>query len=130
MDFLNHLKDISDSPLAFIGYCFVAFLWAYRYFLINRPKSKLSDIVKSFDSDNEKNKAIESLLGTKPPRGLVGDQILEWYQINNKQKSKSLLLLGYIATLLTIIVIIGLTFYKTNKDKHKPPILIEQRVNK
>lgn len=132
MKFLDHLKYIASSPLAFVGYALVIFLWGYRYWVINHPKSKLKEILLTFKSDTEKIRAVKLLTGTEPPTGLTGSQILKWYEINNKQKSKSLLLLAYSFTLLTLIVVIGLAFYKSSskEESHKPPILIDERVNK
>ena len=133
MRFLQYLKEIANSPLAYIGYALVIFLWAFRYWILNSPKSKIKDILGTFKSDSEKNEAIKSLTGIEPPRGLNGKQILNWYENNNRQRSKSLLLLAYLASLLTIILIVGLAYYKTTLPKqeiHKPPILIDERVNK
>ncbi len=85
----------------------------------------------SYRSDAERLKALNALLGTEPPVGLKGAEILEWTKIQAKGSSRVLVLIAYISTLLTVCVIVGLAINNARSAKdHLPPELVNSSASR
>ena len=110
-DFLSHLKEIAVSPLAFAGYIFVIFFWAY-YFWINRKNS----IINSFKEDSGKLSALKELVNDSVPEGI---DPITWYQLKLKSKKTNQLFLSFIATLLAVILLFTLYVFTAAESMPK-----------
>jgi hypothetical protein len=84
-----------------------------------------------YTSDAERTKAIGRLLGTEPPRGLQGEQILAWAKMQTSYGTRVILVVAYAATLLTAIVIVSMALFRPpDGDAHKAPVLIDTSVER
>ena len=73
------------------------------------------NILKQYKKESQRNKALGTLLGTEPPGGLTENGILEWTKLKIKEKTRIVILIAYIATLITAITILGITYQKTQE---------------
>src|SRR3974390_177 len=109
--FLEHLKDIATSPLAYVGYLAALAAWVGRLWMVNSPQQQASKIVAAFKDDRQRAEALGTLLGEKPPTGLARKEILDWVRIKSKEKARFHLIFAYVCTLVTAVAVIGLAVH-------------------
>jgi hypothetical protein len=103
--FLKAIPQAAQSPLALVAYVMVVAAWVLRAWLKSRPASDALKILKLYEGDSDRTKALEKLVGVRPPSGLTGNEaILTWVRINSADKSKVLIVFVWIATVLAILV--------------------------
>jgi hypothetical protein len=127
--FIDSLRTVAASPLALIAYSVVVSAWVARSWLAHRPQARAKEILLAYTSDSQRTRALEGLLGSRPPHGLQTSQILDWVRIESHHKTRSLLLVAYVATLLTMVLVVGIAVYqaKTVVDTSVPQ-LIDTRI--
>jgi hypothetical protein len=116
-DFLNALKDVATSPYAFVGYALVVCVWIMREWFVSQPQKKAAVILKQYTKDEDRTNALRELVGTAPPKGLKPDEILDWVKTKAKEKSRILLLIAYLSTLV-VALIIGVIAIKESTEHH------------
>lgn len=117
-NFLEYLKDIASSPLAFVGYIIVIIFWSFFVWLNYKR-----NVIEAFTEEKKKIIALESLLDTKPPKG--ADPI-KWLALKLKGKIHSYLFFSFLSTLLTAIILFTIaTFNSTSKEKGSSPSQID-----
>jgi hypothetical protein len=103
--FLKQLPVVAKSPLAFVAYVLVTAAWVLTYWLKGQPERKAEEILKQFADDKARLEALKQILKRDPPKGLTGNvAILRWVQQTSRGRSQMLLLIGWISTLVAIIV--------------------------
>lgn len=125
--FLNALPTAATSPYAYAAYVLLLGAWLVSLWLRGQPHRQTQKILEGFRDDAARNAALAKLLGESPPQGLPREQILEWAQAQARAKSKTYLLIGYVATLVTIVIVmvVALTLARSDSgaDKGQPPTL-------
>src|SRR5271157_5230124 len=106
--FLQSLGVVAGSWQALVGYVVVVAAWTTRSWLVFRPQQQARQIIASYRSDSERIVALRSLLGTEPPKGLKGPEILKWTEIQAKGSTRVFLLVAYVSTLVTVLIVVGL----------------------
>lgn len=125
-EFLLHLREASSSPAALAAYVVVVVAWVTRAWIAYRPARKAREILAMYGSDRERTRALTALLGVQPPVGLRAEDMLQWAALQSSHRSRQLLVLSYVATLLTALVIVGMALYRTQEPpQDKPPVLID-----
>lgn len=104
--FLNALPTAATSPYAYAAYALALAAWVASGWLGAQPQRESQKILQRFKSDRERNEALARLLGQAPPDGLSKKDLLPWVQLQTQAKSKTYLLIAYLATLFALIVII------------------------
>jgi type VI protein secretion system component VasF len=105
--FLKHLPEVAASPLAFVAYCLVIAAWVAAILLTGTQERKTEEILNQFKDDHVRLKALAKLINKEPPEGLTGNKaILEWVTANNRSRSKMLFLVGWILTLVALIIFV------------------------
>jgi hypothetical protein len=125
--FLNALPTAATSPYAYAAYVLLLGSWLVSLWLGGRPQRQTQKILATFRDDAARNTALARLLGESPPRGLPKEQILQWAQSQTGAKSKTYLLIGYVATLVTVIIIgvVALTLANSAVRKSEPPFAFQ-----
>ncbi|HEY4789431.1 MAG TPA: hypothetical protein VIH57_25445 [Bacteroidales bacterium] len=116
-EFLKKLEIVSKSAYALVAYVLLICAWVVIIWIKNNPKRKVLQILKLYKKDSDRNTALKNLLGGDPPNKLDKKNVLEWIKISSKDKQRKLFLIGYIATLITILLIVTITLIKSNNDK-------------
>lgn len=117
--FLNHLEEVATSPMALAAYVALLVVWTLSIWWSHQPQSKSEKILALFKSDRARNTAFEKLLGNQAPRGAA----------QMRYRSRILMLVAYLCTLLTAIVIVSMAMFRPAPDEaHKQPVLIDSRV--
>lgn len=117
--FLSHLEVVAKSPMALAAYIALLVVWTLSIWWGHQPQSKTEKILALFKSDQARSNAFEKLLGNNAPRGVA----------QMRYRSRILMLVAYLCTLLTAIVIVSIAMFRPASDQtHKPPILIDSQV--
>ena len=123
---LQGLREVATSWLALVGYVVVVAAWATRSWLVYRPQRQTRQILAEYRNDSERNVALRSLLGSEPPKGLKRSELLKWAELQAKGSTRVFLLIAYVSTLITILVIVGLAITRgRNQADHRSPVLIK-----
>lgn len=109
--FLNSLKVAATSPLAVVAYVCVVAAWITRIWLVTGPKQRAEHILSKFTDDATRSTALRELLGADPPKGIQKSDIMDWVRIKSSENTRGYLALAYLATLLAIVVIVGMAMY-------------------
>lgn len=118
-EFLVALKDVSTSGYALCGYIVLLTAWVVRSWVSIHPRAKATSILKSYKTDKERTVALTALLGTAPPNGLPETDLLQWVSIKSKERARFFVLLAYVATLVTILGLVGLALKRANDQPVK-----------
>lgn len=130
-EFLMHLGDAAKSTIALVAYVVVIVAWSLRAWLKDQPQRKAEKILAQYGSDAKRTIALKALLGTDPPKGMKKEDILLWVKLQTRYRSRFLLAVAYLSTLVAVVVIVGMAlFYPQNTDKVMPPVLIESTVQR
>jgi hypothetical protein len=125
--FLKAIPQAAQSPLALVAYVIVVAAWVLRAWLKSKPTSDAVKILKLYQSDSDRNIALEKLVGIRPPDGLTGNEaILTWVRINSADKSNVLIVFAWIATLLAILVF-AVAVMKAKNDVPRPVTILLHR---
>jgi hypothetical protein len=128
---LYSLKDVAASPWALIGYVVVVGAWVVRTYLLARPQRRAREILQLYSADAQRTRALEELMGSAPPRGLKEAQVLDWVKIQAKAKTKILLLIAYVSTLVMGTVTVGLAIYHAQPPEDKStPVIVKSKAEK
>ncbi|EEF27717.1 conserved hypothetical protein [Ricinus communis] len=114
LPFLNVLKDSALSHVAMAGYLAIAAAWALRIWLVAHPKHQARRIISLYKDDASKIAALRELLGTAPPLGLKRDELIRWAEIQMRGRTRALLLIAYVITLITGIPTLRVTMAVNN----------------
>ena len=105
LDLLKHLPEAAKSPLAFVAYCLVVAAWVLQQWLATKPQRDAKAILSSFKDDKARLAAIGKIFNETPPRGLQGNEaILEWVKTRSADKTKVLLVVAWLATLVAVLI--------------------------
>jgi hypothetical protein len=105
--FLKQLPTVAKSPLAFVAYCLVVAAWVVSLWLSGQPERKTIEILNTFKGDDARLQALTRLTGKEPPQGLTGNKaILAWVASSNRNRTKTLYLVGWAITLVAVIVFV------------------------
>jgi hypothetical protein len=128
---LSSLKDVASSPWALIGYVVVVGAWVVRTYLLAKPQRRAREILQLYSADAQRTKALEELMGSAPPRGLKESQVLDWVKIQTKARTKVLLLIAYISTLVMSTVVVGLAIYHAQPPEDMSvPVVVKSKVER
>src|SRR5262249_47889551 len=98
--FIQHLADVSSSPLAYLGYALAVGAWVLAAYLRYRPQRKAEEIIKAYKSDKERNIALRTLTGVDPPPNLRQTEALAWVRLKSKERTQTLMLIAYAITVI------------------------------
>jgi len=115
--FLNNLEVVSKSKYALIGYALVVIAWVVITWLKSNPKRKAIKILKLYQNDKDRNMALNYLIGIEPPQKMRKEDIIKWVNVQSKNKYRAIMLIGYIATLITVILISSFAYWGDFSDK-------------
>jgi hypothetical protein len=117
--FLNALPAAATSPYAYAAYVLALVAWVATFWLRNQPQRESQKILTEFRDDAARNEALARLLGQAPPEGLAKKQILDWVNIQTRAKSRTYLLIAYLATLVAaiVIVVVALTLARSGDSR-------------
>ena len=118
--FLEALPAAATSPYAYAAYVLALVAWVASLWLGNQPQRESRKIVARYKDDAARNQALAELLGNAPPKGLAKDQILDWVRIQTTAKSKTYLLIAYLATLIAVIVIVVVALARSRETVSNP----------
>ena len=105
LDLLKHLPEAAKSPLAFVAYCLVVAAWVLQQWLATKPQRDAKAILNSFKDDKARLAALGQIFNEPPPQGLKGNQaILEWVKTRSADKTKVLLVVAWLATLIAVLI--------------------------
>jgi hypothetical protein len=128
-DFMSHLGDAATSTIALAAYVVVVLAWTFRIWLKQRLQDKAAKILAQFDSDAERNEALDKLLARRPPPGLPRKDLMRWAALQTRHRSRILVVIAYLSTLTAAIVIVGMALFQpTPHEIHRPPVLIDSVV--
>jgi hypothetical protein len=127
---LSSLKDVAGSPWALIGYVVVVGAWVVRTYLLAKPQREAREILRLYSADTQRTRALEELMGSAPPRGLKDSQVLDWVKIQARAKTKVLMLIAYVSTLVMGTVIVGLAIYHAQPEDNSTPVLVKSKADK
>jgi hypothetical protein len=128
-DFLRHLGDAATSTIALVAYIVVILAWALRTWLIHRPMGKIEKLLDQCVSDEARIEMAGKITGSDPPKGLRKKDLLRWVTLHYKHRSRLMATAAYMATLLTIVIIVGMALYQSSgDDERKPPVLVDTEV--
>lgn len=130
-DFLSRLGEAATSTIALAAYVVVVLAWSFRVWLRHRLQVKIERILEPFGSDAARNEALGKLLGSSPPLGLPKKDLMQWVTLQARLRSQVLATVAYLSTLTAAIVIIGMALFQpVAHEVHKPPVLIDSKVNR
>jgi hypothetical protein len=126
---LDALPTAATSPYAYAAYVVLLGAWLVSLWLRGQPQRETQKILANYRDDEGRNAALARLLGQMPPEGLAKEQIIQWVQEQTRARSKTYLLIGYVATLVTIIIIVvvALTVVRSGQsrvDKPEGPVVL------
>jgi hypothetical protein len=105
LDLLKHIPEAAKSPLAFVAYCLVTAAWVLNQWFATKPQRNAKAILKSFKDDKARLAALGEIFNEPPPHGLTGNQaILEWVKARSSDKSRVLLVVAWLATLVAVLI--------------------------
>src|SRR5687767_8440702 len=104
--FLQALPAAATSPYAFVAYVLALVAWAVSLWIRYRPQRETQKILSRFKDDSSRVDALTKLLGQAPPKGLARSDILEWVRIQSREKTKTYLLVAYLALVFAVIVVV------------------------
>lgn len=130
-DFLGRLGEAATSTLALAAYVVVVLAWVFRVWWRYRLENKAEKILEQFDSDAARNEALGKLLGSSPPQGLPRKDLMEWAIVQTRHRSRVLVTVAYLSTLIAIVVVSGMAWFQpVAHDVRKPPALIDSEVSR
>lgn len=122
--FLTEL--LRNLPAIRTSYAFVVVLvaigaWIWAVYLRQKPQAKTEEILKDFESDDARIKALRELVGPdRIPEKLERAEILEVLKLHYRHKALVLILVAVLATLTAIVAVIVVLRQKadeTDRDK-------------
>jgi len=132
--FLNSISLIGSSPYALIGYVAVVIAWTVRAWFLYRPQRDAARIIATIQNDKDRLRALRSLVGSDIPEGLDQTGMLDVVRIRATERSRSLLLVAYVATLVTAILIVSLATVRAvrgdRSEVSKHPVLVESTAHR
>jgi hypothetical protein len=124
--FLESLRVVASSPLALAAYAILVCAWVIRIWIATEPERQVKSILETYKDDTNRLSALRALLGNDIPKGLPRNEILKIAKLRAKERSHSLLLVAYVASLATFILITGMAFYRIGPSQNNsPPELID-----
>jgi len=128
---LEYLKVAASSPLAFAAYVCVVVAWVARIWIVTGPRQRAERILAQFNEDRARSIALKDLLGASPPLGLKKSEIMDWVRAKSSENTRGYLLVAYLATLLSVVIVAGLTSYVWyNDDGSRPVKLLRENVSR
>ena len=142
LDLLKHLPEAAKSPLAFVAYCLVVAAWVLQQWFATKPQRDAKAILSSFKDDQARLSAIGEIFNEPPPHGLKGNKaILEWVKARSADKTKVLLVVAWLATLIAVLIFlvavknvsansrqISIKFYRTVGTRSSCPLPLNARI--
>ena len=123
--FLQALPAAATSPYAFVAYALALIAWGFSLWMQYRPQRETQKILSKFKDDGARIKALTSLLGQAPPKGLARADTLEWVRIQSREKTKIYLLIAYLALIfaLIVVVVVAITGYGATAGREDGPVI-------
>ena len=142
LDLLKHLPEAAKSPLAFVAYCLVVAAWVLQQWFATKPQRDAKAILTSFKDDKARLAAVGKIFNEPPPQGLKGNEaILEWVKARSAEKTKVLLVVAWLATLVAVLIFliamknvsasarqVTIKFYRTAGTRSSCPLPLNARV--
>jgi hypothetical protein len=119
--FLQALPAAATSPYAYAAYIVALGAWVVTIWLRGQPERKSQKILEGYKNDAARNTALAQLLGQAPPDNLPKKEILEWVRLKAAEKSRGYLLIGFLALLVTLIVIVVVALTTSRELPATPP---------
>jgi hypothetical protein len=128
-DFLSHLGEAATSTIALVAYVVVVLAWTLRTWQVHQPMAKIEKLLEQCESDEARLELAGKITGSDPPKGLRKKDLMRWATMHYKHRSRLMAMAAYMATLLTIVIIVGMAFYESRSDdERKPPVLVDTEV--
>ncbi|BBO87043.1 hypothetical protein [Desulfosarcina ovata] len=113
-ELIEIIGEVAGEPLSLVAYLAIIALFSWRAWLNTKPVKEAEKILDKYKNDIDRNKALEHLIGNSIPDKIGEEKIIEWVKLKSKEKTRKMLVLAYIATLVTILSISAFAY-----DKHK-----------
>ena len=104
---IEAIPQAAHSPLALTAYLIFIAAWSLSVWLRSKPQVDAKRALKLYKDDRQRNIALKAIIGKPPPEGLNGNEaILAWVKSESADKARVLLLIAWLATLISAVVLV------------------------